>query len=94
MPVLCFIASHGGLCPALTPKGLPVTWLTQLGPLQSLVLCFSVPGSYMSPWRRAAPSLPSHSLSETASEWLSELPKGALTTPVNKTEGSHLKSIT
>lgn len=38
-------------------------------------------------WRRAAPSLPSHSLSEAASEWLSELKKAALTRPVNKTEG-------
>lgn len=36
---------------------------------------------------RAAPSLPSHSISETTSEWLSELPKGALGRPVNRTEG-------
>lgn len=86
IPVWCFTATHEGLCPALTPKG-PVTWPSQLGPLQSLVLCFFVPGNCKSHWRRAALSLPSHSLSETASDWLSELPKGALTRPVSKTKG-------
>lgn len=75
-----------GSHPALAPKGLPVTWLSQLGPLQSQARCFSMPESYTPPRRRAAPSLPSYCLKETASEWFSKPPEEALGSPVCKTE--------